>query len=55
MLDRFTQRASASAKTVIVIGDSAYASKENLKHINKLCKEKYLNIKWVFVMALAKS
>ncbi|MCF8109764.1 MAG: transposase [Desulfohalobiaceae bacterium] len=55
MLDRFTQRVPAWAKTVIVIGDSAYASKENLKHINKLRKEKYRNIKWGYVMALAKS
>ncbi len=55
MLDRFTQRVPAWAKTVIVIGDSAYASKENLKHINKLRKENYHNIKWGYVMALPKT
>jgi len=54
MLSRVGQRIPAWAKKVIVIGDAAYASKENMKYIKKLDKRDP-DRRWGYVLALPKT
>lgn len=43
------------AHTVIVLGDSAYGSKDNMKLIQKMDKEQYENRRWFFVFSIART
>jgi IS4 transposase len=54
MLQRAIPRLPAWVKLVVVIGDSAYASKENMKYIKNLDK-KDSDRRWGYVLALAKT
>lgn len=54
MLQRITPRLPAWAKQVVIIGDCAYASKDNMKYIKMLGKTDPYR-RWGYVLALAKT